>query len=374
MPVRRATILLVLMVGMVRGSFAQTPQSGDFADLERRAEEARKSNHSEEAVALYQAGLALQPSWDEGWWYLGTGLYELRRYSEARTAFQRLAALTPQNGSAWALLGLCEFQLADYPSSLKNLTKSEQLGIADNPEMASVVHYHAAILLNREGNFDRARDQLQPFESEGNNSPQILDAIGINALRLQLLPSEIPTEKRALITKAGQAAWRPYNAGHPERAEQLFQELVAAYPNTPHLHDAYGSYLLGSDPEKALAEFAQELKVDPADVLARTQMVYLYLKQGAPEKGLPLAREAVRLQPESVMAHNAFGRVLLATGQAGAGIEQLQAAVRLAPEIPESHFTLAEAYRTSGKSAEAAKEMAEFERLKKQAPGTPASQ
>lgn len=374
MPVRRASILLALMLALARPSFSQSSPSGDFADLQRRAEQARNSNQSEQAVTLYKAGVALQPSWDEGWWYLGTGLYELRRYAEARTAFQRLAALTPQNGSAWALLGLSEFQLADYPSALKDLTKAEQSGIADNPEIASVVHYHAAILLNREGDFDRARDQLQTFESEGNNSPQIIDAMGINALRLPLLPSEIPAEERGLITKVGQAAWRPYNAGHPEAADKLFQDLVTAYPKQPNLHSAYGTYLLGSDPEKALAEFAQELQVNPADVLARTQMVYLYLKQGAPEKGLALAKEAVKLQPQSVMAHNALGRVLLASGQAGQAIEQLQAAVRLSPEIPESHFTLAEAYRTSGKSAEAAKEMAEFERLKKQASGNPQAQ
>ena len=364
-PAGRSVVLCIVLLALSSFSFSQTPEPPNFEQIAQRAEKARKSNRSEEAVSLYKEGVALRPTWDEGWWYLGTGLYELKRYAEAQTAFQRLSVLTPQNGSSWALLGLCEFRLADYPPALQHLLKAEELGTPEYQEMVPVVHYHAALLLNREGEFDRAREQLQPFESEGNNSPQILDVAGINALRLQVLPSEIPVEKRALITKVGQAAWRPYNAGHPEQAEKLFQELVAAYPKEPNLHYSYGAYLLGSDPEKALGEFEQELKVNPENVLARLQIVYLYLKQGAAEKGLALATEAVKMDPESVMAHNALGRVLLESGQADAAIEQLQTAVRLAPEVAESHFSLAEAYRSAGKSDAAAKEMAEFERLKK---------
>ena len=366
----RSVRLCVAVLAFAAFSFSQNPEPPNFEQIAQGAEQARKSNRSEEAVSLYKEGVGLHPSWDEGWWYLGTGLYELKRYAEAQTAFQRLSVLTPQNGSAWALLGLCEFQVADYPASLQHLLKAEELGTPEYREMVPVVHYHAALLLNREGEFDRAREQLQPFETEGVNSPQILDAAGINALRLRVLPSEIPAEKRVLVTKVGQATWRPYNAGHPEQGEKLFQELVAAYPKEPNLNYAYGAYLLGSDPERALGEFEQELKVNPENVLARLQIVYLYLKQGAAEKGLTLATEAVKMDPESVMAHNALGRVLLESGQTDAAIEQLQAAERLAPEIAESHFSLAEAYRSAGKKDAAAKEMAEFERLKKKTSGS----
>jgi tetratricopeptide (TPR) repeat protein len=367
----RRIALLVLAVCFAGRSVAQAPHARSFAEIKQQAGDARKSNRSEEAVTLYRRGVTLRPSWDEGWWYLGTGLYELRQYAEARTAFQRLAALKPGNGTAWGLMGLCEFQLGDYSPALTHLIKSEGLGINEDREMVPFVRYHAAILLNREGQFERANEQLQPFEAEGNNSPQIIDAVGINALRLPLLPAEIPPAKRDLITKVGQATWRPYNAGHPEQAEQLFQELVARYPDEPNLHYAYGAYLLGSDPERAIGQFEQELKINPTHILARLQMAYLYLKQGDAEKGLPLASEAVKLDPQSVMAHNALGRVLLANGQSAEAIKQLQAAVRLAPEIPESHFSLAEAYRTSGRNADAAKEMAEFSRLKKQASASP---
>jgi len=361
---RFSALLYSIAFMVVRTSEAQT-NSPSFSDLQQRAAQARQSNNTQEQVALYRKMVTLRPSWGEGWWYLGTGLYELQRYQEALDSFQHLSRIDAKDGSSHALMGLCEFRLQHYPESLKELFRAEQLGMGPNQEMVMTVNYHIVILLNLSGQFEWARDRLAPFSWLADVSEPIIEAVGINALRMQILPADIPPDKKDLILRAGRASWEPSLAGHPEQSLQTFQELIAQYPKEPNLHYAYGVRLLDSDPEAALREFQKELEINPSQVVARVQIVFLKLKQGESEETLPLARETVKLAPDYFLAHNALGRTLLAAGQTAAAIEELQTAVRLEPQSPENHFDLAEAYRTAGKKAEAAKEEAEFQRIKK---------
>jgi tetratricopeptide (TPR) repeat protein len=358
------SVFTVLMCFALVVAQAQT-KSPSFADLQQRAQQARQSNNTEEQVALYRKLVTLRPSWGEGWWYLGTGLYELRRYAQALDAFQHLSKIDVSDGSSRALMGLCEFQLHQYPESLKLLFRAEQLGMGANTEMVMTVNYHVVILLNLSGQFEWARDRLAPFSWLADVSEPVIQAVGINALRMQVLPADLPPAKKDLVMRAGRASWEPSLAGHPEEALQVFQELTAQYPKEPNLHYAYGVRLLDGDPEGALREFQKELEINPSQVVARVQIVLLKLKQGESEEALPLAREAVKLAPDYFLAHNALGRTLLAAGKTEAAIQELSAAVRLEPQSPENHFDLAEAYRAAGKKAEAAKEQAEFQRIKK---------
>ena len=151
--------------------------------------------------------------------------------------------------------------------------------------------------------------------------------------------------------------------GTSRESLQTFQELIGQSPKEPNLHYAYAVRLLDSDPEH---EFEKELEINPSQVVARVQIIFLKLKQGEADDTLPLAREAVKLTPDYFLAHNALGRTLLAAGQTATAIQELQTAVRLEPQSPENHFDLAEAYRAAGKKIEAEKEQAEFSRIKKQ--------
>ncbi|PYX70349.1 MAG: hypothetical protein DMG78_19190 [Acidobacteria bacterium] len=361
-------LLCLFAVIVIATSGAQTKpsSSASFSELQQRAEQARQSNNTQEQVVLYRKMVTMRPFFGEGWWYLGTGLYELHRYSEALDAFQHLSRIDLKDGSSHALMGLCEFHLKHYPEALKQLFQAEQLDMGPNQEMVMTVNYHIVILLNLSGQFEWARDRLAPFSWLADISEPIIEAVGINTLRMQILPADIPPDKKDLIMRAGRASWEPSIAGHPEQSLQAFQELLTHYPKEPNLHYAYGTRLLDNDPEGALHEFQQELEINPSQVVARVQIVFLRLKQGESEEALPLARETIKLAPDYFLAHNALGRTLLAAGQTAAAIEELQTAVRLEPQSPENHFDLAEAYRTAGKKAEAAKEEAAFQRIKKQ--------
>ena len=61
--------------------------TSDFTTLSARAEAAREAGRLDEAVSLYRKALALRPTWKEGWWALGTILYEQDAHATPRARF-----------------------------------------------------------------------------------------------------------------------------------------------------------------------------------------------------------------------------------------------------------------------------------------------
>jgi tetratricopeptide (TPR) repeat protein len=354
-------LLLGLTVTLAAPLWPQRPASPAFEEVEKQAAEARDANQPEEAVARYREGLKLRPSWKEGSWYLGTSLYGLKRYAEARDAFRHLAILEPGNGPAWGLAGMCEFELANYPQALEYLLRSESAGFAGKDELAYLVRFRIALLLNRSGEPEKAIDRLIPIAATG-TYPEVIEAMGLSLLRVPLLPSEIPEQDRDLYLRAGEAM-HAYVTHDSQGAARLFEELVTAYPDHPNVHYARGSFLMQNDPEKALLEFHHELELNPSHPNALLQMAMIYLKQGAAEKALPYARRAVKANPNLPAPHRVLGESLIESGETSAAIQELQTAARQAPEFPQTHFLLAEAYKRAGNKVLASKEIAEFERL-----------
>lgn len=343
---------------------AQHPTSAPFERLAKRAAEAREANHLEEAIRLYREAVKIRPSWAEGWWYLGTMLYELDRYAEARSALRRVVSLEPKRGPGWALLGLCEFELREYERSLEHLQRGQSLGLGDNKELTSVVRYHTALLYTRFEQFEAAIQTLFTIARQGSESPSVIEALGLGTLRMPFLPSEMPPEKRERVLMAGRAA---YDLGTRRMADaqREFEELVTRYPETPSVHYAYGVFLLEGNPDAALREFRREIEISPDHVPARLQIAFEYIKRNEYASGLPFVEKAVDLAPKLFAARNALGRILLGMGETTQAVKELEAAVRLAPDSPETRFALATAYARAGRKEDAARERAEFVRLDK---------
>jgi len=353
--------LLGLSIPIVTPMWSQSVAHPTFEEVEKQANEARDEKRLEEAVALYQEGLKLKPNWQEGTWYLGTSLYGLKRYAEARDAFQHVAMLEPGNGPAWGLAGMCEFELKNYPRAMEYLLRSESAGFGGKDELAYLVRFRIAILLNRSGEFKQAIDRLLPIAAVG-TYPEVIEAMGLSLLRVPLMPSEIPEQDRDLYMRAGEAL-NAYLTHDNEGASRLFEELVAAYPDRPNVHNARGSFLMESDPDKAMLEFQRELELNPSQLNALIQITKFYLQQGSAEKAVAFARQVVTLSPNAAEPHRLLGESLLESGETSSAIQELVIAVRQDPEFSQTHFLLAEAYNKAGNKLLASNEMTEFQRL-----------
>jgi tetratricopeptide (TPR) repeat protein len=337
----------------------------EFNQFSKQADEARAAGRLNDAIIFYSKALRLQSAWPEGWWYLGSVFYDRDRYGEAREALGNLLSLQPKNGPAWALMGLCEFQLKNYDQALADIQNSRVLGLGGNRELINVARFHAALLMTRSEQFELGYEVLRDFAREGNQSMSVIEALGINALRMPVLPAEAAPDKREVILLAGRA-WYHMAARHVQEAQQAFQALVSRYPETPNVHYAYGVFLLIDTPDEAIEEFKRELKISPTHIPATLQIAFEYIKRNDFEAAKPFAEQSVKISPTLFAAHNALGRVLLELGQVDAAIKELEFGVKLAPDSPEMHFALAKAYARAGRKEDAAKERAMFMQLDKQ--------
>jgi tetratricopeptide (TPR) repeat protein len=338
------------------------PPASSFDAVAARAAAARDAGELEEALGLYRKGLGLRPDWGEGRWYIATLLYELDQYAEARDGFVEVLRREPTHAGALGLKGLCEFQLRRYDRALADLLEAGTRGISRSAGIATVVRYHTAILLTRFGEFEVANQMLTEFVTEGTETPQVIEAFGINVLRMPVVPAELPPDARERVILAGRAGYA-MAARRVEAARVAFDELVARYPSTPHVRYARGVFLLTEDPDRALEDFHRELDIAPSHVPARLQIAFEFIKRAEPEKARRPAEDAAKLAPDHFATRLAVGQVLLDTNEIDRAIAELEKAASLAPRSPQTHFLLARAYARAGRKAEADRERAEFTRL-----------
>ena len=333
-----------------------------FDQLLQAAEKARDDNRSDESVRLFRRALSEQPESEQALWYLGTLLYEKEQYVEAREVLRQFVTLRPDAGPAWALLGLCEFQLRAYPRALDHLQRAVARGMGDRKELAQSVYYHVVILLTRFERYDDSMDLLQKMLSSGPPDPALVEPAGLSGLRLPLLPAEIPPDRRELVDLAGQAVLT-METQHYEKGESEFKQLVTAYPNEPGVHFLYGASLVQLHPDEAVREFERELEISPSHVLARVRLAEQLIAQHDYDRALALVQQAIKLDPKRVSAHMLAGEALLAKGNAGDGIKELETARDLDPTVVRAHWDLLRADMAAGRKEDADREKQVIEKL-----------
>jgi tetratricopeptide (TPR) repeat protein len=360
----------------VAGVSAQIPKSSPtFGELAVRAQQAAESERTAEAIGLYQQLVKQRPSWTEGWWRLGGLLFYSRRFAESRDAFRRFVEQEPKAGPGFAMIGLSEFELRRYPESLAALEKAIGLGLGPNPGLNRNTLYHDAILLALFGQPDIALKRLTLMANQLAaahpkvearsllTDTELVDAMGIVALRIPVLPQDVPPDRRALVRKAGQAQTL-VGLNDWVAAAQEFAELASTFGREPGVHYMYGVFLLKERPAEAVAEFQKEIEVDPKNPDARLQIALECLRTGEFQEGLKSASEAIKLHPDNFAARIVASRLWLGAGDVPHAIDEAQAAVRLAPDSPDAHLALSRAYAQANRPEDAEHERAEFRRLR----------
>ena len=350
--------------------------AASFEDLVNAAAAARRANQIPEAIDLYRQAVALRADWAEGWWFVGTLSYSLFRHADCESAFARFVELDDKRQMAWAVLGLCEFENGHYDRSQSHLQRALAPGGKLAPELDAGARFHYGLLLTKAGIFDPGMRELARFANQAATEPLALTGIGLNALRMPLLPGEIPPGQRDLVEKAGKAtaAWLIHpeavgaeiaatamgDAGEAEKQfralEDLFHDLLQSYPNAPGVHFLYGTYLTSSRPDQGQAEFRRELTVNPNNAAALAMTVLAQLTRGNVAAALSGAKKAETEKTSDPLVEYAYGKALVAAGSIAAGIDRLKTAESLDPEGLAYHTALAGAYSKAGRYDEAREE------------------
>ncbi|HKF01935.1 MAG TPA: tetratricopeptide repeat protein [Candidatus Sulfotelmatobacter sp.] len=337
-----------------------------FEQITKQADAARSADRIRDAIDLYTQGVRLRPQWTEGWWSLGTLLYDQDRFPEAKTAFQRFAASAPKPGAAYSFLGLCEYETHDYDRALSHFRAWARAGWPGSPQSIDVSVFHFALLLTRDGKFVQALYLLATEAEKIGPDPALAEAMGLASLRIRDLPGNYAPEKREMVWLAGEAAL--YSAQSPpgfDRSDEYADRLALRYPKEPEVHYLRGTIFTGQrKTPDAEREYRQELQISPEHVPAMLALAGIDLDKNDVAEAETLARKAVDLAPKDSEAHQVFGRVLMAEGQNAVSAGELEIAKGLAPDSALVRSHLAIVYSRLGRMQEAKAESAAFLRLK----------
>jgi len=334
------------------------PQREDWNQLLQSAEKARDENRDEDALRLFRRALILQPESEEALWYLGTMLYEKKQYAEARDTLRLFMTLRSDAGAGWALLGISEFNLREYPRALDHLQRARTMGVGDRKELSQAMFYHLAMLLNR---FERY-DEVMVILASADPDDSLIEPAGLHGLRMPYLPEEIPADRREMVEIAGRAVIA-FQAQRYDEAETACKKLIAEYPNEPGVHYLYGAFLSIQRPGEGVPELERELQISPAHVLARVRLAEQLIGKRDYDRALALAREAIKLEPKRVSAHLYAGEALVGKGDLADGIKELEIARDGEPDATRIRWDLLRAYVSVGRKDDAQREKQEIEKL-----------
>jgi tetratricopeptide (TPR) repeat protein len=339
------------------------PSSEKFEEFSHHAAEAQKAGQTDLAIQNFQQALQIRPEWDDGRWNLAMLCYSAAKYPEAISVLKSWVERKPNFGTAWAVMGLSEFEIKDYGNALIHLQRGEELGLGGNADAVRFAKYHLGLLLIRDGQFENATRTLAPEAGSGALATEIEFAMGMGLLRIPFLPEQIEPAKNSLVQTAGEIAALLQDSKY-DQAFPKFQTLLKEYPSAPFLHYAYGTAFAAlSQYDEAETQFRKELKISPASELPYVRLASLELKKHQLTEALPFAQTAVKLSPGSGEAHYLLGRAALELGQEETAIRELETASKLVPGSPEVHFNLAKAYAKARLMDKAEQERAIFARL-----------
>lgn len=341
---------------------AQTSQSPapsaaqpSFDSLVAQATSARQGGDLPRAADLYTRALRLNPSWPDGWWYLGQMHYAANEYAPAVDAFTHYLDLVPNAAPATALRGLCEFELGQFQPSLRDVRQALALGAADDSRNTQILRYHEALLLTRLGRFEEALTAFTYFAKHHLSNDEMLVAVGLATLRMPNLPADIAPAQRDECSLAGHAAFLLLS-GDADSAADAFQRFFQRFPHAPGVHYTYGYLLYPTDPDAAIAQFQREIAVDPDSPMGHTMLAWALLMENEPAAALPAAKKAAAESPGLPLAQLSLGRALLDTGDLKSALPVLQSALALDPGNLEVHIALARAYSEAGRADDARRE------------------
>ena len=315
-----------------------------FDELSRQAAEAQQAGNASKAIEVYQKALQLRPEWDDGRWNLAMLCFSTARYPEAIASLKIFLERKPAFGTAWAVMGLSEFETRDFKNALIHLERGEELGFGGSAGSVRIARLRLATLLNQDGQFERAMQTLAPETASSLLDKEVQLVLGVALLRRRLLPEQIDPAKNPLIETAGEVAALLQNSEY-DLAFTKFELILKEYPGIPFLHYAFGTALLAlSRYDEAEKQIREELKISPQSELPYLRLASLALKRRQPAEALPLAQRAAQIAADSAEAHYLWGRASFDLGQNETAVRELESASRLSPGSPEVHFSLAKAY------------------------------
>ncbi len=164
-------------------------------------------------------------------------------------------------------------------------------------------------------------------------------------------PEKMDSAETDELFRNGETALR---AGDFQRAQELFQKVLAANPDYKGAHLKLGIALASrNNMPDALEEFHKEEKLTPEDTRVH-QVLALYLQQiGKRDEAAEQWRKLLKYDPENRTASSALAGLLYQQEKYPEAISVLEAAIKFAPDNFSLHMQLGSNYLKTGENEKA---------------------
>lgn len=322
-----------------------------------------------DAERAYEKVKQLSPGTAEVYGRLGLVYFQEGKFEQAVPALRQAIKLKPGLPNTDILLAMSLSELGHYEEALPNLEK----GFKRTPDlplkrMSGLELLRAYTDLHRDGKAVEAALEMNRLFPD---DPEILyhtSRIYANFayLKLQKLDQVAPSS----VWRQQAAAEADESQGNLDLAAAEYRQVLAADPTRRGIHYRIGRVLLsrakaGDSGTQAdgLAEFEQELKLDPTNANAAYEAAGIYRKSGQLEMAESLFTKALQNYPDFEEAQVGLAGVEIALHKPEPAVSHLREAIALMPDDEVAYYRLSQAYSALGNSAEQQKALAEFRRL-----------
>lgn len=304
-----------------------------------------------EVLAAVEKAMAIDEQYAQLHYLRGSVLWELGRYSEAKSSFQRaldedicpLRALSAMRGYVVEVAAEQGAGLVDFAALIEELSEHSVPG----GEMF-IDHVHPTI----EGHRQLALAILEQMSEQGIVKPaQTWDETALQQVTEELkihLDSE--THGEALRNVAQVFKW----AGRTEEARKLALRATKLAPNDAEAHFILGTATAETgNIDESVKHYLKALEIEPSYHDAHHNLGIALAKQGKFDEAISHYHRALKIDPSKAPVYNSLGIALHSKGRYNKAIKQYRQALRLRPKFPYAHCNLANTLAMIGKFDEA---------------------
>jgi tetratricopeptide (TPR) repeat protein len=378
MTLLRFGVASLLLGTLVPAGAAAQPTTDPLATLQATmvsAEASLKDGELQVAESQYRAALM------QGWMLIGGAAGAEGRLADARQAFERASTSAAQPREALHQLAAVYLQEREAAVAINILTKL----VARDPKDVGSRRLLAQALASSGqpkqavGELEKAL-QLQPDDPElkfvlASGYLRIKNAEEAERLFVELAKARPMAETYVLIGRT----WR--DAGEYARARAALQKAIAMNPRVGRARYYLGTVALREEGvvrlDEAIADFEQELKIQPSDPITTLRLGIAYVLAKRPNDALPLLERATASEQAPADGFHYLGRCLLDLDRPQEAVTALNRALELTSAQPKNqdqlsalrniHYQLGLALRKAEVPEEAAKHFAAAEQSSEKA-------
>jgi len=348
------------------------PQSGDAQATQRYASDGQRAlaeGRYSDAETAFERLAVLQPGIAEVQANLGLIYFQQRKFEQAVPVLRKALKLKPSLTKSDNLLAMSLSELGQYREAMPGLEKCFRH--ASDPETKRMCGLHLERSYTGLQQHAKAVETALELDRLYPNDPEVLYHSGRVYGSLAYLTMEQLAKVAPNSSWRHQAMAEAYESQGSSIAIDEYREVLKLDPQRSGIHYRLGRALLArsqqansaEDAAEALKEFQKELEKDPSNANAAYEIGEAHRKAGQLDEAQQFFEMALKYYPEFEEARLGLAAVFVTLQKPGQALPHLQKAIAVDAENEVAWYRLAQVQKMLGNEVEQQKALVEFRRL-----------